>query len=95
MACVKLWGMKAVVLYRPDSEHARIVEDYVRDFEKRTGKKPELLSMETVEGVQRAGVYDIMQYPAVVVTKDDGQFVKDWVGENLPLVNDVVGYLAE
>jgi len=87
--------MKALVLYRPDSEHASTVESYVRDFNKATGKNLELMSMETLEGVQKAALYDLMEFPAIIVVRDDGQLVKDWVGANLPLTNEVVGYLVQ
>lgn len=86
--------MKAVILYRPDSEDARAVEEFVREFTRRTNRDIELIDIDTVEGTNMAELYDIMQYPAVVVIKDDGALVKHWVGVPLPLVNDVDGYLV-
>ncbi len=86
--------MKAVILYRPDSEDARAVEEFVREFTRRTNRDIELINIDTVEGTNMAELYDIMQYPAVVVIKDDGALVKHWVGVPLPLVNDVDGYLV-
>lgn len=86
--------MKALVIYRPDSEQARKVEEFIRSFRERTGKDIEAISIDTRDGSSTASLYDIMQHPAILVTQDDGALVKDWVGDNLPLIDDVAGYLA-
>ena len=85
--------MKVVVLYHPESEHARSVLTFQRDFEKLTTKQIELLSLETVEGAELAKLYAISQYPAVVVTADGGELLRLWEGETLPLINEVASYL--
>jgi hypothetical protein len=85
--------MKAVILYRPVSEHAREVDDYVREFKMRTGKDFKLVSTETKDGANLAKLYDIMSYPAVLVTDDDGKLQKLWTGEHLPLYDEVQGYM--
>ena len=41
-----------------------------------------------------ATLYGIMRYPSVLVTRDDGQVIKDWQGEHLPLMSELAGYLA-
>lgn len=88
-------GMKVVVLYRSKSEHGTAVEQYVREFERRTAKKLELLEIDTREGTALAELYDITQYPAIVATKDDGQLQKIWMGAQLPLIDEVTGYVLE
>lgn len=85
--------MKAVVLYHPASEHSRAVEEFAHNIKAQTGIELDLLSVDTVEGSRKAEVYDITQYPAVLVTKDDGSMQKMWQGETLPLINEVVSYL--
>ena len=86
--------MRAVILYHPHSEFSRPIEEYVRDFERQRDKKIELVSLETVEGSNMAGLYDIVQYPALLVISDDGQLVRQWQGEHLPLMDEVAGFLA-
>ena len=86
--------MKAVILYHPESEAARGVEEYVRDFEIRTGNTIELASLETKEGANLAALYDIVRYPALLVQQDNGDLVKFWQDERLPLMNEVAGYLT-
>jgi hypothetical protein len=86
--------MKAVMLYRPDSEASRTVEEYVRDFEHSRGRQIELVSLNTREGVATASLYDMMQSPGLLVLRDDGQLVRDWQGAPLPLMNELAGYLS-
>lgn len=85
--------MKLLVLYHPRSEFARPVEEFADAFIKR-GHKVELLSLETREGAALASLYDIVRYPALIVTDDIGHPKKDWQGEQLPLRDEVAGYLA-
>lgn len=87
--------MKLVVLYRPNSEHARVIEDFMRDFERQVGIKArtEILNIDTREGAAAASLYDIVQYPGLLVTTDDGQMLHSWEGTVLPLMNEVASYL--
>lgn len=82
------------ILYHPNSEHARQVEDYKRDFERsqNTGEI-ELISLETREGADMAKLYDIVRYPAVLaVTDTDRVLMKLWQDEKLPLMSEVASY---
>lgn len=83
------------MLYRPKSEFARTVEEYARDFERQRGRALELVSLETVEGAEMARLYGIVQYPALLAIRDDGQLLKEWQGERLPLMDEVVSYLRQ
>jgi hypothetical protein len=86
--------MKAAILYHPNSEHSRSIEEYVRDFERRTGKIISLVSLETPEGAEMARLYDIVRYPAVLATRESGELLKEWQEDNLPLFQEVEAYLA-
>lgn len=85
--------MKVVMLYHPVSEHASKVEMFARDFERTQHVDPELVSLETKEGADLAKVYGIVQYPAIIVTQDDGAHMKQWEGDILPLMGEVAAYL--
>jgi hypothetical protein len=87
--------MKALVLYRPNSEFARMVEEYARDFERQRGKALELISLDTEAGANTAQLYDIVQYPAILALRDDGQLLRVWQGERLPLMDEVAGYIEQ
>lgn len=87
--------MKVLILYRPNSEHATNVETFVRDFQHQhdLGDKVELVSVNTREGSSTASLYDIWQFPAIVALGDDGKMLNMWVGEPLPLMDEVAGYV--
>lgn len=86
--------MRVIVLYKPESEFSRVVEEFTHEFETRTSHKIELVNVDSRQGDSLARLYDIVQYPSVVVVRDDEQLVKSWSGVPLPLVNDVDGYLV-
>ena len=85
--------MKMLILYHPDSEYSSMVENFIRDCEKRTSNSIEVMSLETPEGSHVATTYGIVDYPAELVISDDGQLLKHWQGSDLPTFDDVMGYL--
>ena len=68
--------MKVFVLYHEDSDHARAVTEFAHDFEHQTAKTVELFDMDTRDGVEKAKLYDITSYPAVVAVRDDAHCQK-------------------
>ena len=89
----RIVSMKVVAIYRPNSEHARVVEDYARDFEHQRGKTIELISLDTVQGSEMGNLYGIMEFPALLAIQDNGQLSKFWQGTQMPLMDEVAGYL--
>jgi len=86
--------MKVVVLYRPNSEHGRLVDDFIRNFQARyQANKLDILNIDTREGSATASLYDIMSYPAIMVLQTDGSMQKIWQGDSLPLIDEVAGYV--
>ena len=87
--------MRVVVLYRPNSEHGRLVEEFIRNFQREhAGEHLEVLNIDTRDGSAMATLYDVVQYPAVLVVQNDGYVQHIWEGENLPLMDEVLGYAA-
>jgi hypothetical protein len=86
--------MKVLILYRPNSEHSSIVESFVRDFQHQhdMSDKMELISVNTRDGAATAALYDVWQFPTVLVTGGDGRMLNMWQGEPLPLMDEIVGY---
>ena len=80
------------ILYHPNSEHSRIIEDFARDYERTKNKSVTLISLETREGAAMASLYDIVHYPAILATKDDHQLLKYWEGIPLPIMDEVSAY---
>ena len=84
--------MKAVVVYKENSDHAREVFDYLRDFERQTGKKLEEIDPEKRENIGFVETYDIVEYPTILALTDDGQVINMWRGRPLPTINEVSFY---
>ena len=84
--------MKAIVLYHPSSDHARMVEEFAHDFQRaEASRRLELVSVDTKDGASLAELYGITQYPAVLALADDGRLLNVW-SDKLPLMNEVAAY---
>lgn len=93
---VSFGHMKVLILYRPHSEHATTVETFVRDFEHQHdlgSKSIELVSVDTRDGSATASLYDIWSFPAILAVDMDGRVLNMWQGEQLPLMDEVAGYI--
>lgn len=87
--------MKVLVLYRPESEFARRVEEFVHDLQAQhelDERHLEVLDYDSREGSATASLYDVMTQPSVLVLNDDGSYVKHWEGSDLPRLEEVTGY---
>jgi hypothetical protein len=86
--------MKALILYRPLSEHARSVEEFSQNFERNYPESPiSLMNIDSIEGTHLIELYDILEFPSVLVLADDGSLINSWIGEPLPLIDDVAGFM--
>jgi hypothetical protein len=85
--------MKVMVIYKDNTDHAREVIDYMRDFEAQTGHTLEVIDPDTPDGAQFCRTYDIVEYPSVLATSDDGVLQHLWRGRPLPLINEVSYYV--
>ncbi|MDB5181530.1 MAG: hypothetical protein JWP13_293 [Candidatus Saccharibacteria bacterium] len=85
--------MKVVILYRPESEHARSIETFVRDFSMRNPNiRLETLNVDERDGIAKCEVYGIMRYPALLAVAEDGRLIKLWNDDMLPLMDEVASY---
>lgn len=94
----KIWyskAMKATLLYKPNSEHERVVIDYVRDFGIQTGKTLPVLDAESRDAIDLCQTYDIMRFPAIIVTGDDGAVQQLWQGEPLPRIGELSYFVPD
>ncbi len=86
--------MKTILFYRPNSEHARMVIDYLRDFEHRTGKELPTVDVDSREGIELCRLYGVMKYPMIVAIDNDGRELQRWDGDMLPQISEVSYYLV-
>ena len=86
--------MKTVIIYRPNSEHSRDVENFIHEYSRRNADaKLEILNIDGRDGSAMASLYDITSYPAILTLQDDGSATMVWQGETLPLLDEVAGYV--
>ncbi|HEX6258680.1 MAG TPA: hypothetical protein VFZ48_04325 [Candidatus Saccharimonadales bacterium] len=84
--------MRTVIVYKPVSDHARAVLEFLRDFEKQTGKKLDTIDPETREGAAFCTAHDILEYPTVIATDSNGVVLQLWRGLPLPTISEVSYY---
>lgn len=85
--------MKTYIVYKDASDHAREVLDYLRDFERQTGKKLETINPDSREGESFCRVYDIVEYPTMIAVDSQGVMQQMWRGRPLPQISEVTYYV--
>jgi hypothetical protein len=85
--------MRVVILYRPKSDHARRVEEFVGDYKRTHGlSRLDVLDVDSRDGAATATLYDIMQFPTIMALADDGAVQNMWQGDMLPLMDELAYY---
>lgn len=85
--------MRVVIIYKVESDHAREVFDYLRDFERQTGHVIEECNPESRDGADFCRVYDIVEYPSLLALDDQGKLLNQWRGRPLPTISEVSFYV--
>ena len=89
--------MRAVIIWREESEYGTTVKEWLREFYRRTGKELESYSPDEAEGESLAHAYDLTDYPVIMIIDNDGKLLQGWSGmdPSLPRIDDVNGYMLE
>jgi len=85
--------VRVVVVYKDETDYARSVIDYLRDFEHQTGHVLETTDPETPEGIDFCRAYDIIEYPTMIAISEDGVMQNSWRGLPLPTISEVSYYV--
>lgn len=85
--------MRVIVIYKEESDYAREVMDYMRDFTRQTGHTLETMNPESSEGISFCTTYDIVEYPTVIALDDRGTMQNMWRGRPLPTISEVSFYV--
>ena len=85
--------MRVVVITKDQTDYARQVSDYLRDFTRQTGREIEIMDPESREGVDFCRTYDIMLFPTIIALSDSGQMQNQWRGLPLPTISEVSFYV--
>lgn len=84
--------MRVVVVTKENTDYARTVSDWLRDFSARTGRDLEILDPESRDGISFCQTYDIIEYPTLIALSDDGVLQNLWRGLPLPTISEVSYY---
>ncbi len=76
-------------MWREQEDYSRTVEEWLREFERRTGRAIESMSPDGREGVQFCATYDLVEYPTILALDNDGSVLAEWKGRELPLFDEV------
>ena len=87
--------MKAVIVWRRESDYGREVEEWLREFERRTGRELTSLNPDEGDGESFCRAYDIVEYPTIVVADENGAPLAMWRGQNLPTFDEVLLWLMK
>lgn len=85
--------MRVVVVYKEQTDYARQVNDYMRDFKTQTTKDLEPMDPETPAGISFCETYGITRYPTLIAVSEDGIMQNMWVGLPLPTISEVSYYV--
>ena len=86
--------MRIIVIYKPFSDTAREVDEWLSEFERRANIEVEKLDPEMPDGEMFCTARDIVEYPTIVVADTDGKTYESWSGTPLPVIDEVIGYIA-
>ena len=87
---------RLIVVGREMQDYSRMVDEWVREFERQTGREVEIISPDSGDGETLCRAYDIVEYPTILALRDgDGSVLSTWRGQNLPTFNEVNYYMLK
>lgn len=86
---------RVVIIYRKHTEYERTVDEFLREFERRSGLALEVVDPDDRDGASFAQVYDIVEYPTIIALDDGGKELSRWAGLPMPLINEVRYYVGD
>jgi len=81
------------VIYKEQTDYARTVLDFLRDFQHQTGHILDVLDPDSAEGMHFCETYGIVDYPTIIAMSDDGVMQNTWNGLPLPTISEVSYYV--
>jgi hypothetical protein len=87
--------MRVVVITKENTDYARVVDTFITDFARQTGRELEVLDPDSSEGSSFCRTYDIVEYPSIIALGNDGQMQNLWAGAMLPTISEVSYYATQ
>jgi hypothetical protein len=70
-----------------------MTEEFIHDYKARhQDSQFEVMNIDTREGSAMATLYDVLQYPAILILQANGYVQQIWQGPELPRLDDVAAY---
>ncbi len=76
-------------MWRDEEDYSRMVDEWITEFERRTGKEIESISPDGRAGEEFCRSYDIVEYPTIMALGDDGAVLAFWKGRMFPTFDEV------
>lgn len=83
--------MRAICIYRNKQDYSRMVNEWLEDFYRQTGRKLETLNPDANPNF--CATYDVVEYPTILILGNSGEVRASWRGKDLPLINEVLYHL--
>lgn len=87
--------MRVVCVWRDNTDYAREVNEWLREFERRDIGEIESLDPDTIEGEIFCSAHDVVEYPTIIAVDDQGRELQTWRGTPMPLIDEVSYYSRE
>jgi hypothetical protein len=85
--------MSVMVIYRDNTDYARAVTEFLRDFKRRTARDLDEINPDSTRGIDLCKIYDIVEYPSIIATDEEGKMRNMWRGIPLPTIDEVSYYV--
>ena len=84
--------MRVVCVWRDNTDYAREVSEWLREFERRDIGEIESLNPDTIEGEIFCSAHDVVEYPTIMAVDYQGKELQTWRGTPMPLIDEVSYY---
>ena len=84
--------MRVVCIFREGEDYSRSVNEWIENVRRQSGHVIEKMDPDKNTGFCEA--YDVVEYPAIMALGERGDVRASWRGKELPLINEVLYYLA-
>lgn len=88
--------MRLALIYRKNSEQERPIIEFKEMMRRRYPDKTiEEFDLDSRIGAAQANLYGVVNYPAIIVTSNDGHVQGVWEGQPMPLLDEVMASMLE
>lgn len=87
--------MRVVCVWRRESDYGRMMEEWLTELERRSGREVENLDPDSSDGESFCRAYDVVEYPTIMALDGDGGVLEMWRGRELPTFDEVIYWMTK